>query len=1421
MNSPQAPGQTPPDANQTRQTSATLPESNEAILLSGRVDDAVRASDFRLAIELAMQVLKLPEELVAAPGSRTYYPVWRHASRLLGQLPDAGLQLYRQLYDAEAAGQLAEALRSGDSARLMTLFRAYPQSTSWPDIGRELVARQLDEGDFAGAVGVLQELLAAGDQPDLRVQLAIASAGSGAWQTGARLLETLRSEPAIARQPRENQRLDQVEAWIKSARRGDDAEAAVEPHLAAGDAWLAPLGSSGGTADEIVDAIDTLRRLPLMEPAVAPDALVVRRAGEISAWDPLTLACLWRQTELRPEIVVTDITAFSGDHDMAPEAQISPSVRTLLTHYLRQAVSLGFGAAYSIEGVAPLGSYDSLPRRPFQILPQVSGRTEVVARELTNGSIRWRTGIEDAHPLAGAAIQDRPLPLDSHLVVPYSRNSELHLAALDPDTGKLIQDVTLVGPPLVYYNEGGRCLLAADETSIYVATGNGVVAAVARRDLTWQWACTYPSSLTQHLSNNWWQPAARPAESGVDRPLIADNLLVVAPMDSNDIFAIDRFSGRERWRMPRRETVGIVGAVDAGLVLVGNGLSCLDLGDPEGRPARWRTVSLDISGRPTINGRRVYAPTRDGVIAVDAVTGKIVADESLAANKKTESADDDSMPHRVSCGNLFASRAALYSITGDRLVRLPDLRQTRETAQRLIEADPRSERGALALAWVEALSGNPAQALERLQTLKGENAQFAEARDRLMSEVFLALARSASEGKDRLSYLRQAAGVAQSPEVAARLSAIIGETLEREGRWADAIAHYGDALLRLDPRQTAEPGDTGLHAAEWLHATRRLAALQAKAPPPVVAAEFAAMISRFEAAPEGSTALQRLTLATEDRSLRQAIGLALIRLKLAPELLIQYLPEDDPAWPRADRRALALARWETHVALQMSPAAQDDQARWTAEFARDVTDQAIAKASEDRPQLEADRKLASRVASEQRKIADIGAVPFTAGRDLCHRRWRIEGAELIVDPRNPLRAVRSWLPIRARNEPELQLIESVSNQVVWRKTKDATEPVRSSEEVNRVLATSAQVGPNEARWTAWPAVFRDSGAVVPAAGGIVCIGTAPGRRVRERAWDLPLPAWSEIPRNVADRMADGPRGVYLAMRDDSVAMVGWADGRIWWRRDLPGMAIERVSCVQDRLIIVTQDQQVLSLDATYGDDPRRLPAEAPTAIHVELVGDFLVTATAEGLVGYDADTLEPKWSQPLHQVGEMRLVEGRSWIAARAPNGWTLLNAESGAYVFDRPLEGIETFDAIACDGTRLLVAARSHRRENADQPRGDLQVVAFDATSGAQLWKRQTATTVKVNVTQLLGHPDFIPLLLDRPRRVEQANQNEERPPIIEVLSRKDGSVATAFSISDSYRAFSAALCDMMLLVTPARLIVQVEGNIIAFGDPPQRREP
>lgn len=1430
------------EPDRSRQASATLPESNEALLLTGKIDDAVRAGEYRLAIELIAQIMKLPAELVASPGSRTYQPVWRHASRIIAQLPEPALQMYRQLYDAEAAAQLASAIQDGRADQFWRLFRAYPHTTCWPEIGRELAARLLDEGKFASAVEILTELLAlSGDDAELRAQLIVATVGAGAHHLGERTLETLQSAEAVRKQARWESRLTALRQWMDS-RRADLglAAAALDPYLPAGDSWSTDLANAQMfDRRELFEAIDTLRRLPLLEPVVADETLVLRNDGVIHGIDLLTLARKWKQPELRSDLSGVHLGVVEEEDEVAEGAPVTHNVRTLLTHYLQHCASAGFGHVFTIEGQSIGGGFDGIPRRPFQILPQVVGRSELVARSLQTGAVAWRTGVDGAHALSDASFQDRPLLLEDRLVAPYSRNNELRLAVLDPQSGRLIQDVSVVGPPLVYSSEGGRCLLAMDAANVYVSTGNGVIAALSQRDLSWQWACTYSSSLTQQLAQNWWQPQPRPIESGVDRPIVADNLLVVAPLDTTEIFGIDRFSGRERWRFPRREYVGLVGVIDQGLVVIGNGLACLDLSDPEGRPPRWRTVGLDVVGHPAISGQRIFVPTRNGVATIDGKTGKLIADEGFLPIRDRMSAESESTmnaadppPQSNLAGNLLVAGGGLYSASATRIVRYPDLDQTRAIVDARIKVDAADVRAAIALAWVDQLTGNGTAALERLQTLQIHDAALGGARDRLLGQVFVKLASRAGSGTDRLALLRRAAAMTQSPEAAARLAAVIGDTLEKEGRWSDAIAHYGDILAQPESRLVSAAGEPGLSMADWLPGIRRLENLIEHTPGEITWPELERLAARFEGQPGGAEALLRLLSAAPAGEMRSMIQRALVRLKPAPELLVNHLVSPAPDASDAEKRRFQLTRWETHVGLLMLAEATADQAVWNEKYAADVAEDAIAKAEGDlADELERDRKWSLRIERKQREFANVPTKPFVADSSIKLRRWRVQAADLLIDSFDPMSAVRNWIPVRARGDGQIQVIETGTAGSNWLQTQDFVGGKRAPDELMRTIVSSAQQPQAENRIPAWSIISFGPMAAVPAPGGVICIGLAPGPTVRKRAWEFSIPQWNAgLPREIGGWLAASENGVYVCPRSDRVALLGWSDGRVRWQREFPGAQIARISCVGDRLIIFTQDRQVFSLDANWGDALLRPPSDAPSASQLEVVGDAIIAVSADGLSALDSATLASRWTRPIRGVNALVGAIGANWIAYQAEEGgnWRILDAADGNPLFESAIAEGGMITALAFDGERLLVASAPDADADGERSRFETAVAAFDPKAGKCQWRQTLQSSVKINPTQLLAHPELIPVLVDRPSRQEQmhiaeADRGASEIPAVELLARADGRRVERFKIDvDDRRGTPRGVPrEPMMLATATRIIVQIDGDIVAYGNPPAGAAP
>ncbi len=1469
----QAPGQ------RARPATATLPESNEATLLSGRVQEAIQRGDHRLAIRLIEQIMQLPGELVAVPGSRTHYPARHQAYRLLQQLPPAGVQLYRRLYDAGVTARFQRASRSADVAALRELFSVYRSSSAWPDIGRELAALLLDQGVHGEAIEVLREVLPAtdgGDLPARQAQLLVALTKVGAWSSAERVLAELKANPTLEAQPAWQERVRSLERWVAACRYGDrDSLGSAGPALIA-DTAAAPLWSQSlrgprgpGNPDSEADlavAVDTLRRLPLHEPVLEADVLVVRLRGTVWAWDALTLTPLWQAPEIEPADTSARVRAawFGGgtarsEGVSGDETGLTGEARLFLLHALRHAVSAGLDQVYTIEGIA-LGDADGEPLGRLG-LGASSGRNELVARDLRTGEQTWRTGADPAHALFGVAFQDCPVVVGDKLVAPFVRRNELSLGVLDPSSGRLIREVPVVGPPTRFTPVGGRCRIGADETTLYVCTGNGVIAAFAREGLGWKWALVYPSTLAEHLSRAWWQADSPLRESGVDRPVVADELLVVAPVDSHEIFAIDRFNGRERWHVERGEYAFVVGAVDAGLVVGGYAIACLDPAD--GRTVRWRSVSLEITGRPAVRGQQIYVPTRGGIVVIDGRTGKVVADQSLAAGTPVRGAGvppaaaQATATGQVVAANLAVSSEALFAVSPNRVVKYPDVHATRARCQALLARNAADERATLTLAWLHLFEGDLEAALARLETMRLSDAALTASRNELLGHVCLALAREAQHGAGELAWLHRAAALAESSGSAARLAALIGRALEQSQRWSEALEHYRRVLLQERAGYLRVAGDEDREVVSWLHAIERIGVVLNHVPA-AQAEMFLDQLVRDVADtmdPEGihgpaeaegggapsAGVLQRVRLAVWDPVRRAKIDRVLMLRELPPELAIRYVASaDDPALLAPLRRRLHLERWDTHVSLGLLEEARADRAYWQEHYAHGPREGESASPAAGSvgvpPAPEAER--VARIELAMRKLEQGASIPFA---DRFTRQWLLPDAELILDVRRPATASRPWIPVRHLVSRQIAL-HSVTAGTPLRQTPDGlsrgqgarAEALGSSYAGGRQLHGQALYGRSSA-WggaarDSWPAVSHDHLAAVPVRSGLVCVGLGPERGGGRRLWERVVPEWTEIPQRFAERAVAGPEGVCFATRDNRVVMVGWSDGELRWQRDLAGISVARLHLTGGTepsrygggtIVVESEGQQVVAFDASTGARVRRLPAELGTPRAIDVVADTLVVWGDDWVAGVDPQTFEPRWRRPCDNSVAGRLaVPQRGWMACQlaTTREWFLLNVRDGKRVYDKGLSDLGEITAVVAEGDTLLLAGWVGGGEEAGVP-GVVRLAAVDLGDGRPRWARSIETTVRLNQTQLAAHPDFIPVLLlrtdGRPSDVIDLSSLA-----IQLLDKRSGRPLEPVPIGRHFQS-TDAWCSVYMLATPTRMIVQAGGNLVAFGNSPLGRGP
>jgi outer membrane protein assembly factor BamB len=1426
-----APGQT----DGLSATAAALPASNEAMLLFSRVAHAIEQADWRLAIALREQLAATPNELVLAPDARVYYPVWRRLAALFERMPAPGQELYQRLHDAEAAARLAEAAAAGDVPTLRHLFRTYYGSRNWPAVGAELVAQLLDRGRFGAAIETIRMLAAAGValEPARRAQLVVALAETGQWQAAAELLAELEDDTAGAPGGRGFARTADLRAWFDERRAASAdplARGVFAPELRSGRYWRAALtpAATGGLFEpdgRIAEAVDLRRQMPLLAPVVADETLVVRARGTVWAYDALTLTPRWRAAETTrfglesggadwPAMYVEQTGGMGGGRQLSLDAHV------LLSNALRHSVGSAHGLVFTIEGLpAPVEEAVRSGGQRWAASDQGPEPNELVARELATGRLAWRRGGDAADSLRGVAFQDVPVTAAGGLCVPFVRGGDIALAVLDPQTGRTIREVPLVGPPTHFDGSGGRCLMVAADGSLYVCTGNGVVAALDRGDLTWKWAATYPSTLGDRRGMAWWLLGDERLDFARQPPVVAGDLLLLAPLDSPFFLALDRHTGRQRWRHARGTYEHLVGTLGPDVLLAGDHVACIDAQD--GRTVKWRSVPLVVTGRAAVCGQQVYVPTDTGVVVLDGRTGKVVE----AADDRPAGADFAvaSPREHLASANLVVGNTALFAVSPNTVVKFADLDATADRCAALLARAPADPRALLARAHVDFLAGRHEPALAALQELEPLDAAMSAGRERLLTDIFVALSQQSDAHADQLAWLRQALDLTRSAETAARLGVLFGNALEADERWEAAVEHYVGMLRAAEPAPVEAPGEPAVRVAAWLHAADRLRGVLARLAPEVANSLVDELVATGDA-----RLLLRLRRATAGAPSRAAVDRALALSGLPPELQLRFLPDEDDedgAWEQ--RCALHVARWETHVGLGMLTAALADARQWQAQFAASFP----ADADTAQPWQAALAARVRRIAAARARLLSADALPFD--RHVTGRyQWKLPGAELITDPAQLAVSNPAWILLR---KPELILI-TLHSAVLgreWHQTVDALTAGPAAQASIFDAAAALASGPDysaiDAGRATWPAVMRDYLAAVPVRGGLVAVGRGVERGGGSRLWEHPVPDWPTIPTNFADLAVATADGVVFAPRPDRVMLIGWADGAVWWERDLGTLRVERLLLAERdvasgqsaaRVIIVDQAGTIAALDAATGSRLDTLPLLGGTARAASVVSDTLVVWTEMSVAGFDPRTLEQRWARPSRAAAACRVVAGSSWVAyrLRGQDDWQLLDARAGQPVFTSGLGPLGAeITAAAVVGEQIILAGRDSAADGYEVP--VVRLAAFDRAHGRRRWQHELRTAAAANLTQLSAHPDVIPLLEARPVGALSAEPAEYDTLALRLIDRQTGELGPAIDIAQDFRS-GRGVCGPSLLATPSRLIVQANGTLAAYGRAPRGAE-
>jgi hypothetical protein len=307
--------------------------------------------------------------------------------------------------------------------------------------------------------------------------------------------------------------------------------------------------------------------------------------------------------------------------------------------------------------------------------------------------------------------------------------------------------------------------------------------------------------------------------------------------------------------------------------------------------------------------------------------------------------------------------------------------------------------------------------------------------------------------------------------------------------------------------------------------------------------------------------------------------------------------------------------------------------------------------------------------------------------------------------------------------------------------------------------------------------------------------------------------------------------MYFTPRPDRVASIDWMDGRLRWQRDLPGHRVERLWLAGNRVIIATAERELFTMESSTGGDFRKGPAETSAWRGIEVIGSaedrpgageaVVVGWSSDQIVGLDAATFAPLWSVKERTIGgwaeaTMSKGEGPPVLLYRNPRhgGWAGLDVRRGAHLFEAALPAVDTVSAAAIEDGVCLVAGESGAE---DEAAGRRFLAALDLEQGGRLlWSTTLETLAGINVTQLLAHPEYIPVVLVLARPGSEAPEASTMELVF--VRKRDGTVVELPQGGiGRFFAGAAAGGPVTVLATEGRIVVEGFGQLVAFGGPLQ----
>ncbi len=1308
-----------------------LIETSAPILnLFTRAEDGIAREDWKFAIDSLQRIIEDPEGALVpwfeggTDVDGLFESARRLATRNIATLPPAGLEAYRILYDGRAKALFERARADHDTAGLRTVVDRY-QLTQYGDDAADLLASWcLDEGRPAEALAVLMDMRELAEDSDVPAALILGKLAAANAMLGQRdQVDAVLEEGPAGR----SEWADELRALAPRPDRGA-AEAswwpqlyrvmpASEPSLSALKLEYRMPGSAAGWWSWIHDdAPDAPLVLPAGRLASDGRDIYVRRPGGCAALDRDDLTVLWESTDPRAPRTpsVARPAAQPGTARSATEGAVED--------YIAESITAAHGLVLLVErGLAPVRTGPNLfvaPGRQAQP-SRTDLATRLIAYDARSGRLRWHSGtIDDPEgALSGALFRWSPIAVGAELWVPYSRQTDFHVAVLDPGRGAVIKTILLgsVTQPIDSFGPAAPPTYA--DGIVFIPSGFGTLFAVDGQHRTVRWARQYDQIRAR-------TPTMLSAAAWLTgEPLVAGGLVILPPEEHRGLLALWAASGRTRWTVAVDGGAYPIAADAKHLWIGGRGISCLALATGE---VLWRTYLIATpTGRAAVCGDLIYVPTAAGLLSLDARSGESVGIEPAAASD-------------TPLGNLLCTSTALYSLDPTSVRAFPDVERTYAIAQ--ARFDPMEPASVARMAWAELIRDAPQEAwalLERIPSRTiAEDPPLAAAISRIGVEALMRIARRETAGSARaLAWLRRAESVAAGAADRIRCRLEMAEQQIVAGRHEEAYRELtalgwsddGDRIVRVADSVDA-PART--------EATRRLIALEGRldsdlrARMKTEAMEQVDRASRaLEAPGESRAARWRLRALAEVHAATGAGQRALLELAEresersafeSAELLLRECVSR-PADP-----LLTTAGWVELCALYdrsgldwpaaLHPCLMELEARFGA-----VTFDGVGDVGS---RITRGQRVADWVA-QVRSSAPAGATPgpradhptdtIVLMNEPAWTRGTTEGNPAtnfgrVVDFGEASQAALQDRLVVLRQDGLIECLNLIDGEPLWE-----TQLRNAGDFLDPATVQNQPEGPRRAVADGQVAVFHHFD-------GLYAVGLLTGRRL----WVRPLEVVQEPARTyLRDGAMAAGDGLLAAMpRDGWLTLMRLTDGSTVWERDLRGEPVDRIWMHGDRILTLDGSGERLHiLNRADGELVKQVLFEQPNrgspAIPLVRTGGMVIgpdlSAGSNTVFAVDMRTGEQAWRME-PELPVLHLFEPQEgFVGLGVGQGSAqVVDAASGEIVLERQVPtGRAVLGGALVDGTLVL------RADGLRQQKQVVELFAFDVATGEPVWHR------------------------------------------------------------------------------------------------------